>query len=455
MGWLSSAAMTVTYTRSAPSDWVEYRFMRVVHITPGTGDSFYCENCVRDTALVTAMQRLGHEVLIIPMYLPFQSEREKAVSNAPIFFGGINVYLQQKSAFFQKTPRWFDRILDSPKLLGWLARKAKMTSASGLAETTISMLSGEQGRQVKELNRLIEWLDSQDNKADVVCLSNILLTGLAGSIKKWLGVRIVCLLQDEDGFLDGLAPPYAEQAWHKLAELAKDVDAFIAVSKYYAGVMRQRLGLSDNRVHVVYTGISLDGYEERQAGPEIPTIGYLSRMCADRGLDTLVDAFIILKKNENLKKLRLRIAGGKAADDEKFINHIRQKLSSGGFIDDVEFLPDFDRDSKIAFLQSLSVLSVPEKEPVAYGLYVLEALAAGVPVVEPKNGAFGELLEMTGGGVLFEPNDATALAEAMESLLLDPEYAQKLGQQGREKVFEKFNVEQTAEEMIRIYQVAI
>jgi glycosyltransferase involved in cell wall biosynthesis len=413
--------------------------MRVVHITPGTGDSFYCENCVRDTALVTAMQRLGHEVLIIPMYLPFQSEREKAVSNAPIFFGGINVYLQQKSAFFQKTPRWFDRILDSPKLLGWLARKSKMTSASGLAETTISMLRGEQGRQVKELNRLIKWLDSQDNKPDVVCLSNILLAGLAGSIKTRLGVRVVCLLQDEDGFLDGL----------------EDVDAFIAVSKYYAGVMQQRLGLSDDRVHVVYTGISLDGSEMQQAGPEIPTIGYLSRMCADRGLDTLVDSFIILKNNENLKKVRLRIAGGKAGDDEKFIKHIRQKLTSCGFIDDVEFLPDFDRDSKIAFFQSLSLLSVPEKRPIAYGLYALEALAAGVPVVEPKSGAFGELLDMTGGGVLFEPNSAGALAAAMEPLLLDPDYARQLGQQGREKVFEKFNVEQTAEALMRIYQVTI
>ncbi|MHC4096004.1 MAG: glycosyltransferase family 4 protein, partial [Planctomycetota bacterium] len=103
--------------------------MRVVHITPGTGDSFYCENCVRDAALVTAMRSLGHDVLIIPMYLPMQDDKNEPVGNTPIFFGGINVYLQQKSAFFRKTPRWLDRIFDSPKLLGWLARKAKMTSA--------------------------------------------------------------------------------------------------------------------------------------------------------------------------------------------------------------------------------------------------------------------------------------------------------------------------------------
>ncbi|MDH4238117.1 MAG: glycosyltransferase family 4 protein [Phycisphaerae bacterium] len=429
--------------------------MRVFHITPGTGDSFYCENCVRDTALVTAMRNLGHDVVIIPMYLPMQGDKNEPVGNAPIFFGGINVYLQQKSAFFRKTPRWLDRIFDSPKLLGWLARKAKMTSAGDLAETTISMLRGEHGRQVKELNRLIEWLDSQDNKPDIVCLSNILLTGLAKSIKAKLGVPIVCLLQDEDDFLDGLKSPYKKQAWQMIAECSRDVDAFIAVSKYFASVMQQRLQLSADRVHVVYSGISLDGYESLQAEPKIPTIGYLSRMCPERGLDTLVDAFLILKNNENLKKARLRIAGGKSGNDETFINRTRQKLASCGFIDDVQFLTAFDRDTKLAFFQSLSLLSVPEKRPIAYGLYAIEALAAGVPVVEPKSGAFPELLDITGGGVLYKPNSAAALAEAMQPLLLDPDYARKLGKQGKKQVFQKFNVEQTAKDLMRIYQITV
>ena len=425
--------------------------MRIVQITPSAGDSFYCENCLRDAALVTAMQKLGHDVLMIPLYLPLQIDESSPVSKAPIFFGGINVYLQQKSAIFRRTPRWFDRLLDSPKLLRWIGRKAGATSARNLGQMTISMLQAEQGRQKKELHRFVEWLDTQDNKPDVVCLSNILLAGLARGIKQRLGVPVVCLLQDEDGFLDGLSSPYSEQAWQILAERANDVDAFIAVSKYYADVMRQRLGLASERVYVVYTGISLDGYELRQTEPEIPTIGYLSRMCPDRGMDTLVEAFIHLKKNEKLKNARLRITGGKRADDKIFLNRIREQLSSCGLIDDVEFLPDFDYNTNPAFLRTLSVLSVPEKQPVAYGLYVLEALAAGVPVVQPASGVFPELLEMTGGGVLCEPNNATALASAMEPLLLEPDYARQLGKRGRDAVFEKFNIEQTAEEMVRIY----
>jgi glycosyltransferase involved in cell wall biosynthesis len=398
------------------------------------------------------MRKLGHDVLVVPMYLPFQVDKNETVSNAPIFFGGVNVYLQQKSAFFRKTPRWIDRLFDRPKLLGWVARKAQMTSARVLGEMTISMLRAEQGRQKKELDRLVEWLDTQDNKPDVVCLSNILLAGLARSIKGRLGVPVVCLLQDEDGFLDGLVSPYSQQAWQILAERSNDVDGFIAVSKYYAAVMQQRLGLGAERVHVAYVGISLDEYQLRKAWPKVPVIGYFSRMCPDKGLDTLVDAFVSLKKNEKLKSARLRIAGGKRGDDEAFLNKIRQRLSSYGLIDDVEFLADFDRDTKAGFLQSISVLSVPEKQPVAYGLYMIEALAAGVPVVEPAIGAFPELLEMTGGGVLWEPNDAAALANAMEPLLLDPVYARQLGKQGRDAVFEKFNIEQTAEEMVRIYE---
>jgi glycosyltransferase involved in cell wall biosynthesis len=316
---------------------------------------------------------------------------------------------------------------------------------------TVSMLRGEQGRQTKELDRLVEWLDTQDNKPDIVCLSNVLLIGLARCIKQRLRVPIVCLLQDEDGFLDGLQAPYSQRAWQILAERAGDVDRFVAVSKYYADVMRQRLRLRPDRISVVYTGISLDGYETRQAGPEVPTIGYLSRMCPDRGLDTLVEAFIHLKKNEKLKSARLRISGGSTADDKTFLSQIRQRLSCCGLMDDVEFVPDFDRSARLAFLRTVSVLSVPEKQPVAYGLYVLEALAAGVPVVEPATGVFPELLEMTGGGVLCEPNSAEALAAAMEPLLVDPDFARELGKRGREAVFEKFNIGQTARDLVRIY----
>jgi glycosyltransferase involved in cell wall biosynthesis len=426
--------------------------MRIVQITPGSGDSFYCENCLRDAALVKAMRNLGHDVLMVPLYLPLQSDKTESVSNAPTFFGGINVYLQQKFDFFQKTPRWIDRLFDRPALLRWAGHKAGMTSASDLGEAAISMLAGKHGRQKKELDRLVDWLALQDNKPYIICLSNILLAGLAGSIKERLGVPVACLLQDEDEFLDSLKSPYAEKAWNLLTERSRDVDVFIAVSKYYANIMEQRLGIPSGQMQVIRVGISLKGFEQPDARPETPTIGFLSRMCPDKGLDTLIEAFTELKKNEKLRHAKLKIAGGKRADDEEFINRLKRQLDSLSLIDDVEFLPSFDRTSNIAFLQTISVLSVPEKKSVAYGLYVLEALAAGVPVVQPASGVFTELLETTGGGVLFEPNNASSLSKALEPLLLNPSYARSLGEKGRRSVIEKFNIEQTAEEIVRIYE---
>ncbi|MHC4440025.1 MAG: glycosyltransferase [Planctomycetota bacterium] len=308
--------------------------MKIIQIRPSAGDSFYCENCMRDAALARAFIKLGHEGLSVPLYLPLPGEQSSTEDVSPIFFGGLNVYLQQKTGFFRKTPRWLDSLLDSPKLLRWIGRKAGMTSARVLGQTTISMLRGEEGRQTKELQRLIEWLDTQENRPDIICLSNILLIGLARSIKQKLDVPVVCLLQDEDGFLDGLVPPYSEQAWQIISERTNDIDAFIGVSRYYTDTMQQRLQLSPDRIHVLYTGISLEGYESHCLRPEVPAIGFLSRMCPDKGLDTLVDAFLKLKKNEKTKNAKLRIAGGKRSDDEAFLNKIRQNLRSHGVIDE-------------------------------------------------------------------------------------------------------------------------
>jgi len=426
--------------------------MRIVQITPGSGGGFYCENCLRDAALAPAMRRLGHDVILVPLYLPMRVDRRHQATDTPIFFGGLNVWLQQKFGLFRKTPRWVDRLFDSPWLLGWAARKAGMTSPEQLGQTVISMLLGEQGRQIKELERLIEWLTAEENRCELVCLSNILLAGLARRIKAALGVPVVCLLQDEHGFLDGLRRPYSQQAWDILKRRCSDIDAFVAVSRYYGELMRDRLGLDRRRVRLGYVGIPLQEYRPVRSRPATPTVGFLSQMCPAKGLDTLVEAFITVKKNERLRTARLRVAGGHSPADKAFLGRIRRRLDRCGYGADVDFLSGFARDATAEFLGTLSVLSVPEKQPVAYGLYVLESLAAGVPVVQPRSGVFPELLELTGGGVLFEPNDPEDLARALEGLLLEPGYADKLGQEGRQAVFEKFDIDQTARDMMRIYE---
>jgi len=225
--------------------------MRIAQIVPGVGDTFTCVNCLRDAALLRKFRKLGHEVLVVPLYLPFRPDGQSLADNTPIFFGGINVYLQQKSVFFRKTPGWIDRILDNRKLLEWAGRRFQMVNAKLLGSTTISMLKGRDGYQVKELDRLISWLKKQENRPDVVCLSNALLAGLAEPLKRTIGVPVVCLLQDEDKFLDELTPPYSQQGWDILGKCVLEIDAFIAVGGYYANVMKERLNIEHNKLHVV------------------------------------------------------------------------------------------------------------------------------------------------------------------------------------------------------------
>lgn len=428
--------------------------MRIVLLVPGTCDVFYCENCLRDDAMVAALSRLGHEVVTVPLYLPALTELRDAHRDAPIFFGGINVYLQQKSALFRRTPRWLDRLLDAPSLLRRVARMAGTMSARGLAETTLSMLRGEEGRQAKELQRLVEWLASQP-RPDVVCLSNVLLAGLVRRIKAELHVPVVCWLQDEDSFLDALPEPHRRIAWDALSGRAAEIDAFIPVSDYYGRLMRERLRVPAGHVHVVSIGLELDGYEPAASPPDPPVIGYLSRTCRDKGLALLVEALILLRGNDRLRGLRLRIAGGRTAEDGPFLAEIRARLDRIGLADAVESLPNLGRAQRIEFLRSLSVMSVPTTQPEAFGLYAIEALACGVPFVLPRHGAAPELLEATGGGLLCEPNDLPSLADALGELLLHSEHARALGERGRRVVHAKFDANLLAHDVVNVCEKVV
>ena len=424
--------------------------MKIVEITPGSGDNFYCENCLRDRELAKALGRSSHEIMFMPLYLPVKVDSD-AVRRTPIFFGGINVYLQQKLNFFRKSPRILDFLFDRKIFLKLAARKAGMTSASDLGQTTVSMLRGSDGRQVKELERLVNWLGRKKNKPDVIWLSNALLTGMAETLRTRLGVPIICMLHDEDGFIDGLTEPYASQAWDLITKHARDnVDAFISVSKYYADLMKDRLSLDDDKVHVVYPGVDMQAYDPAVEKPKVPTIGFLSRLCFGKGLDTLVEAFVALKRNPKLKNARLLIAGGSTGNDEVFIRMIHKRLESCRLTKDVDFWADFDHKSKQEFFSNLSVLSVPEKHPTACGLYVIEAMAAAVPVVQPASGGFPEIIELTNGGITCQPNNAVDLAAALERFLLDPEYAQQTGLRGHNAVAENFNIDKAAENIVHI-----
>jgi len=434
--------------------------MNIIQLTPGAG-AMFCGNCFRDNALVAVLRKMGHEVTMVPLYLPLTLDEVDQSSGTPIFFSGINVYLEQKSALFRQAPDWIRNLLASRPLLRWASGRAAKTRASDLGDLTLSMLRGEEGKQVRELDDLITWLLKTQPRPDVICLSNALLLGMARQLKSRLGAPLVCALQGEDSFLDALPASHRAACWQTLAERAAEVDAFVAPSRYFANLMSERLGLPAGSVRVVHNGIDLSGYggESRVASvgldadtPPPPKLGFFARMCREKGLDTLVEAFILLRKRGRVNDLELRIGGSCGPADELFVNALRERLKVSGLMSVVEFHPNLDRAAKLAFLRGLSVFSVPALYGEAFGLYVIEALAAGVPVVQPRTAAFPELIEETEGGVLCPPNDSKALADEIESLLLDPKRARAMGQAGARAVSERFSAESMARASLQVYE---
>ncbi len=420
--------------------------MKLVQITPGAG-GMYCGNCFRDNALVAALRRQGHDTLMVPLYLPLTLD-ETLTANTPTFFGGINVYLDQILPFHRHLPHWFRHLFDAPALLKLASGRAAKTRAEDVGELTLSMLRGEAGNQARDLDELVDWLAAQPHP-DVVFLSNALLVGLARRIKQRLKTRVVVFLQSEETFLDSIPNPCGEQCWNVLAERAAEVDGWITPTRYFADQMGPRLRLPAERVRVVPNGISLTGYDRLPARvakrPGDPlTLGFFARMCPEKGLDLVVDAFIELRRRGRGPNLRLKIGGGCSSVDEPFVNQQREKLDRAGLADAISLHPNVSRDDKVAFYAACDVLSVPSRISEAFGLYVIESLAAGTPLVQPDRVGFPELLKATGGGVLYGPNTANKLADELEPLLLNPIRLRELGDTGRAAVFAFYSDEAMA-----------
>ena len=421
--------------------------MKVVYLTAGAA-GMYCGSCMRDNTLIAALRRQGRDVLLVPLYTPIRTDEED-VSENRVLYGGLNVYLQQHSALFRHTPQWFDRLLDSPALLRRVARGTGNTSYEKLAELTLSTLRGEQGRQAKEVRKLVRWL--QQEKPDLVNLPNAMFVHLARPIREALGIPVVCTLTGEDVFLDKLPQSQRHEIVAMIRERGRDVAAFVAVTEYYASYSRERFEIPAEGMHVVHPGISVDENDSAMELPDRPfTVGYLARVCPDKGLHVACEALRILRQAG--RDVRLVAAGYLGESDRPYVDELRREMAAAGLGDAFEYVGEVDRSGKLDLLRSIHVFTVPTVYREAKGLYVLEALAQGVPVVQPGHGSFPELIEATGGGLLVEPEDPRSLADGITQLMDDPDLRQELGSRGRRAVLESFTDEMMAERTWALYK---
>lgn len=425
-----------------------------MHIIPGSGGSFYCGNCLRDSKYVEAMRKSDHQVRKLPMYLPLFADEHDLSREIPVFYGAISIYLKQQFPIFRKAPGWVDRALNSKPMLKLASRFAGSTNAKGLEEMTVSMLLGEEGQQKEELQKMIDWI-VENCDPDVIHLSNALLLGLAHQLGERLKVPVICSLQDEDVWVDVMKPSAAETVWKLMSDKAEGVAKFISVSDYYAEVMKQKMTLPEDKLASVHIGVDPADYTFKPVSEKKRNIGYVSRMCHSNGLDILVDAFILLKKKEGFEDVNLVLTGGSTGDDKKFLADIRSRIREHGLHDQVEFHEDFEEEGLREYLEKVSVVSVPVRNGEAFGIYLLECMASGIPVVQPALGAFPEIVELTDGGLIYKENTPESLAQALEKLLSDPKEMDRLSRSGKEGVDKHFHIDVQAERMVEVYASAI
>ncbi len=427
--------------------------MNLAFLTPGTG-SYYCGACMRDNALAKSLHAAGHQVSLLPMYLPLQLDEEKhPQAGNPIFFGGINVFLQQKLSLFRHTPAWFHKLLNHSGLLRSAAKRSHMTSAREHGEMALAMLRIEDSHFGTELDKLIDFLATE--KPDVLCLGTALQAGMIRELKRRLGVKIICSFQGEDSFLDGLPEPFKTSCWNELRIRLADADLLVAPSQFYADLMRRRFDAPDLRIEVMPNGIDLEGYRVSILPTNPPVIGYLARMIREKGVHHFVEAFIHLRKQLQHPDARLHIAGAATAGDQKLVTNLQQTLAAAGLADQVTWSPNISREEKADMLASLTLFSVPATYPEAFGLYTVEALASGVPLVQPDASSFQEIVATSQAGILVPPNNPAALAAAWHDLLARPERLKELGENGRRAAEQSYSVEAMRDRFLALAQPLI
>jgi len=269
------------------------------------------------------------------------------------------------------------------------------------------------------------------------------MIGVARQFKHSLQVPITCGLHGEDIFLEGLPQPYQNEALKLIRERAQDVDRFLAISGYYGDMFSKWVGLDASKIEVVWPGIALDDYRNLtpDSSPRPLTIGFFARFVPEKGLHLLVDAFLRLARSGEFPNLQLLAGGYVSRAYKTYLDGIRKTIRDNRLEDRVKLLGTLERDEKLNFFRQIDVFSVPAPYREPKGISILEALAAGVPVVQPEHGAYPEWVNATQGGILHRPHDSADLAEKLAILLRDAELRRQLGQQGRQGIFENFSSE--------------
>lgn len=443
--------MDLAYSTTRVTQQRNMKKMKIVYLITGSGGSFYCGNCYRDMIYLRAIRKVpGISATAIPLYLPPEVSNIETGLDKNVFFGAISMYLREKVPFLRKMPVFLGKIVDSPPMLKMAARRAGTTNPEGFEDLTLNMIKGENAFPEQELQRLINYI-TQNGKPDILHLSNALIIGLSRLLKERLDVKIVCSLLNEDDWINEMVEPYQSSAWELISREAVNVDTFITPSKYYKELFISKTGITGDNFHIVPMALDAGNLTLVQKNNNYPALGYFCRINSQNGFDKLVDAFIELKSAGSLPGLTLHLSGGYTGDDKPFLAKQLKKIKVHGFKNFVRIYPEFLGYSKEEFFSNIDIMSVPVRKHDGYGLYILEANAAGIPVVQPATGAFPEIIEKTMGGITYSPDTVAELSANLLNLFKDNNLREQLGKNGREKVNQELSLNKMSEGLSEVY----
>ncbi len=436
----------------------------------------FCGSCMHDNTWARALLEAGVEVSLTPTYTPIRVD-EPDRSERKVYFGGLNVYLNSRLRPWRWVPRALTRWLDRPGMIEWATRFSLSNDATRLGRLTLDMLAGESGPHREAAEELAHHI-AKTLRPDAVIFSNALLVGvqlqinlqiikrpraldvelhrrttvnakrigcnalLVGALRtlrsKFAG-PIFCTLQGDDVFLDGLPEPIRREVVTAISERSREFDGFFVHSRFYRDYIARYLRLDVSRFQLLPLSIDPTGHDgcpgERTGQPF--TVGYFARIAPEKGLHHLVEAF--RRFHPRHPEARLRVGGYLGPQNRRYFDTVRRSARPLGSAFEYIGSPATHAE-KVQFYRGLDLLSVPTDFLEPKGLYILEALANGVPVVQPSHGAFPEWIEATGGGVLVPPRDPEELAAAWERLYHDPAARLALGTTGQRAVHEQFSL---------------
>ena len=387
----------------------------------------FCGSCMNDNAVAKELIKAGHDCVLMPVYTPIRTDVED-MSVDRVFLGGVNVYLSQKLALIRYLPRWVVGWLDHPWVIKALTSKAGKTSPELLGPLAISMLDGLEGNQKQEFEDLLRFLQTSI-RPEKVLLTNLLIGGVIPQMASNADVWV--MLQGDDIFLDSLSVSHRAQAIERMRRLVGSAKGFICHSQAYAQSMQSLLGIPESKMHVVPLGVATEDFIDRAASrteirrdDQVIRLGYLARMAPEKGLHLLVDAFIELRRDGRFSDVRLSMAGWMGPQHAGYWKEQQAKLHRAGLDGQWSYAGTVNRAEKVAFLESLDLFCVPTTYADPKGIFLLEAVASGLPYVMPEHGAFPELhrriAKAADGapiGQLYPPGKFEELVKTLEKAL--------------------------------------